>query len=289
MNRRKFLVAAAPALATLAAGCSPLAALNAVVPSSTYAATTDIAYGHHPRHVLDVYVPAPAVTRAPVVMFFYGGNWRSGERADFRFVGEALASRGFVTVIPDFRLHPEVRFPAFLEDSADAVQWASAHIGRMGGDPDRIFLMGHSSGAYTAAMLAFDDTYLAARGVEARRVRGWIGIAGPYDFLPLTGAVAKAVFGFPGTSEKTQPIHFVTGEAPPTLLLTPERDATVDPGNSARLARALRAAGVPVRQIAYPEVGHRTILGAVAAPLRYLAPVLEDIARYVDTVASPSV
>jgi acetyl esterase/lipase len=280
VNRRTFAAAAVPAVATLVSGCS-LGVLNALVPSSAYQAQTGIAYGRLPRQRLDVYTPQPRVRTAPVVVFFYGGNWESGERRNFRFVAEALTSRGFIAVIPDYRLYPEVRFPAFLQDSATAVQWTFANLARFGGDPQNVFLMGHSAGAYNAAMLALDSTYLRVRNVDVRRIRGLIGIAGPYDFLPLKGDVAKGVFGYPDTPVTTQPIHFVTRDAPPALLLTGEHDDTVDPGNTKRLAAALRASSVRVREIVYPDLGHRTILGAVARPLRSLGPVLDDIAAYV--------
>ena len=150
----------------LLAGCSPLSILNATLPSDTYRATPDIAYGVNARQRLDVYRPAKAPRAAPVVVFFYGGNWNRGQRGDYLFVGEALASKGFVAVVPDYRLYPEVRYPDFLDDSAQAVQWTMKHIAQSGGDPEQIFVMGHSAGAYNAAMLALNSAYLRAAGAD---------------------------------------------------------------------------------------------------------------------------
>jgi acetyl esterase/lipase len=255
--------------------------VNAFVPSDTYRPAPAIAYGAHPRQLLDVYQPVRFAGAAPVVVFFYGGNWNSGERASYRFVGEALASQGFVGVIPDYRLYPEVRFPDFLADCAAAVRWTAGHIEGRGGDARRIFLMGHSAGAYNAAMLALDSQYLEAVRVARSSIRAWIGLAGPYDFLPLQGRIARAVFGYPDTSVLTQPIHFASRGDPPALLVTGSDDRTVDPGNTARLAERLRASGVAVTERVYPGVSHVRLVGALASPLRSLVPVLDDVAAFV--------
>lgn len=279
--RRGFLRAALAGGAGLLGGCSPLAIVNAFVPSQTYRRASGLAYGDHPRHRLDLYQPTESSGTAPVVVFFYGGNWNAGERGSYLFAGEALASRGCTVAIPDYRLYPDVRFPDFLADCARAVRWTCDHAARYGGDPRRVFLMGHSAGAYNAAMLALDPQYLRAAGVEPRRIRGLIGLAGPYDFLPLTGAVTKAVFGFPDTPIATQPIHFASRDDPPALLITGSDDDVVDPGNSARLAARLRSHGVAVREIVYPGVSHTRLVGALAAPLRGTAPLLDDVAEFV--------
>ena len=278
-TRRSLLRAAACAGATLAAGCSPLYLINGLAPSRTYRATAGLAYGPHPRHRLDVYRPAEQAGPAPLVVFFYGGNWKSGERAEYLFVGEALASRGFVAVIPDYRLYPEVRFPAFLEDCAAATGWAFTRAAQIGADPTRLVLMGHSAGAYNAAMLALNPAYL-----KSVRVGGWIGLAGPYDFLPLQSDVSKAVFGFPDPPPDTQPIRFVRAESPPALLATGDRDATVRAGNTRRLAARLRENDVAVREVLYPSVSHLMLVGSLAAAYRGYAPVLDDVAAFVSSI-----
>lgn len=281
IQRRAFLGVALASGTALFAGCSPLGIVNGLVPKETYRRTSGLAYGPHERQSLDVYRPAVALPAAPVIVFFYGGNWNAGNRGDYLFAGEALASKGFVAVLPDYRLYPEVRFPDFLHDSAAAVRWTLEHIGEFGGDAARVFLMGHSAGAYNAAMLALNPEYMRASKVDPARVRGLIGLAGPYDFLPLTGPVTKAVFGFPDTPLNTQPIQFASAGAPPALLITGDNDEVVDPGNSARLAARLRQHGVGVREIVYPDVSHSALVGALAAPLRRFAPVLDDVAAFI--------
>lgn len=280
MRRRRSLRLAAIGLAAALASCMPVALVNELVPNDTFRRERDLAYGTHERQRLDVYTPAQAAAPAPVVVFFYGGSWRTGSRADYLFAGEALASRGFVAVIADYRLYPEVRFPDFVLDSAQAVRWTHDNVARFGGDPDRIFLMGHSAGAYNAAMLAFDPRYLRDAGLDRSVVRGFVGLAGPYDFLPLTSRL-RDVFGYPDTSPATQPINFVATGSPPALLIVATGDRVVDPGNSARLARRIRASGGAVREVRYDQLDHRTLVGALAAPLRGLAPVLDDVAGFV--------
>lgn len=284
-NANRLLVLLLAALTVLGA-CSPLPVLNALVPSTTYTAERDLAYGPDPRHRLDVYMPAGKPEKAPVIVFFYGGNWNSGARGDYRFAGEAFASQGFVAVVADYRLYPQVKFPDFLYDGARAFAWTRQHIARYGGDPQRLFLAGHSAGAYNAAMLAYNPDYLKGVGIELSAVRGFIGLAGPYDFLPLNGELSKGIFGFPDTSPATQPISFVPAQAGgrlvPALLLTAPQDRVVSPGNSLRMAAKLRAGGGSAKEIAYPELDHARMVGALAAPLRKrYGPVLEDIAAWV--------
>jgi acetyl esterase/lipase len=286
MPRCLLTLTAALALATLG-GCSGTAMLNAAVPHHTFRASTAIAYGSDERQKLDVYEPfeaaAPAASHGrPVVVFFYGGSWQNGARGDYLFAGEALASRGFVAVLPDYRTWPDVRFPVFMEDAAAAVRWARDHAAEFGGDPSRIFLMGHSAGAHIAVLLATDGHYLAAEQMSKRDLSGVIGLAGPYDFLPLTDPVLKNIFPAPQRAA-SQPINFVKGDEPPMFLAAGRRDTTVDPGNTDRLAAKLRAAGDTVEVKHYPLVGHALLVAALAAPLRFFAPVLADVRGFIDT------
>ncbi len=262
-------------------GCSATDILNRTALGTGVGVTTDIAYGDGERRTLDVYAPAGAHS-APVVVFFYGGGWTSGSKADYRFVGLALAARGFVTIVPDYRLYPEVRYPAFIEDGAAAVRWARDHAVAQGGDPGRIVLVGHSAGAYIAAMLALDDRWLGANDmVPGRDLAGVVGLAGPYDFLPLNTEELKAIFAPAADLGSTQPITHVGPGAPPMLLITGDGDDTVKPGNTMRLAAKLAAAGDQATTIVYPGVSHRILVGAFAWPLRPLAPTLDDVARFV--------
>ena len=271
-------------LGLLASACSPLKIFNAVMPKDggVRLAVRDAAFGADPRQRLDVYAPnAPSATLRPIIIFFYGGSWNSGTKSGYSFVGRALASRGFVVAIPDYRLVPQVRYPAFLEDNAAAVRWVRGHATEFGGDADRLVLAGHSAGAYNAAMLALDPRFL---GADRKAVRGLIGIAGPYDFLPFDGPVVQQTFGAVSDAASTQPITYVRAGAPPAFLATGDKDETVRPANSDSLARRLEAAGTRVERYRYPQVGHAGLVTAIARPLRGRASVLDDATAFATQV-----
>lgn len=233
-----------------------------------------VSYGDHPRQKLDVYAPVGGAGDWPVLVFFYGGAWNSGRRADYAWAAQALAAQGFLVVVPDYRLYPEVRYPAFLQDAALAVRWAVEHAARLGGDRARLSLAGHSAGAYIAAMLALDPSWLATAGVAPDTVKAFAGLSGPYAFLPLDGPITTRTFGHAPDLPATQPISFVRADAPAAFLATGEDDRTVRPRNTRKLAKALREAGAVVEEQVYPGLDHAAPLLALSRPFRRKAPVL---------------
>jgi acetyl esterase/lipase len=262
---------------SLASGCSPTQLVNALVPHDDFRLVADRPYGDLPRQKLDIYMPIKTNRTTPVVIFFYGGNWQTGSKRDYLFVGQALASRGFIAVIPDYRLYPEVRYPAFLEDGAKAVSWTLRHLDELGGDPGSVHLMGHSAGGYIAAMLALDQRWL---GSDRTRIASAVGLAGPYDFLPLTDPVLQVIFGTEPDLPRTQPITFADGSAAPLLLVSGLDDTTVRPANSMHLAARVREHGGVAMEKYYPGVGHVALVAAIAAPLRFVAPTLADVVGF---------
>lgn len=285
--RRLFKACIGGVLLAMVVACSPLKMLNALTPDGTFDKTDGIAYGGDPRQKLDVYVPRYPVKNAPVVVFFYGGSWNSGSRSDYSFVGEALASRGIVAVLADYRLYPQVRYPLFLEDCAKAVAWAHDHIREFSGDPERLFLMGHSSGAYNVAMLALEPPLLEAVGMSPHDLRGWIGLAGPYDFLPIKNPEVRPVFFWPDSPPQSQPINHISRGAPPALLIAAKDDDVVNPTrNTGGLANKLRAAGVAVQDRYYARTSHATLVATLSRPLRGLAPVLDEVTSFVKSTPS---
>ncbi len=262
--------------------CSPLTLVNAVSPAGDARASTALSYAPGERHMLDVYRPMAGAGKAPVIVFFYGGNWVSGDRGDYAFVGRALAARGFVVVVPDYRLYPQVSYPGFLDDAAQAVGWTRREIAAHGGDPERIFLMGHSAGAYNAAMLAVDPRWLCKQGEKPSTLRGWIGLAGPYDFLPIQNPTTRPVFHYPDTPPDSQPLALAGAASPPALLIAPRQDSVVNPArNTGGMAARLRANKVPVQELYYQGVGHATLVASLSSSLRRLAPTLDAVESFV--------
>ena len=284
--RRLLPAGALGLLAAVVSACSPLGAIDAVTAYDAGAAKvgSDVAYGPHPRQRLDVYAPtAPTPTggaQHPVVVFVYGGSWASGDRRHYGFLGHALAARGFVTVVPDYRLVPEVTYPAFVEDAAAAVRWARAHARDYGGDPDRLAVAGHSAGAYNALMLASDPKYTDPDSPDHLPLDAAVGLAGPYDFLPLDVRVTRRAFADAPDLPATQPVNVVTADGPPLLLAHGADDTTVRPANSRALAQAARAQGRDVRLEVYPETGHAEILLAFSRLFRGAPPVLDEVTAF---------
>ncbi len=262
---------------------TPIDVFNLLVPKDfgSRRLASGIAYGRNERHKLDIYGPRrrPATAALPVVVFFYGGSWETGDRASYAFVGRALASLGYIVVIPDYRLLPEIEYPAFLDDCAEAVSWVSHNINRHGGDFTRMALAGHSAGAYNAAMLALAPNLLSARGLLPG-LRGVAGLSGPYDFYPFDGEVSRRVFGHAPEPQATQPISHINAASPAMWLGTGDKDRLVLPRNSDNLAGALRNSGVDAEARHYNGLDHAGTLLALSWPLRLRAPVLADMGEF---------
>ena len=237
-----------------------------------------IDYGTAPRQQLDIWAPAglARTSRLPVVIFYYGGAWVKGSRQEYGFVGRAFAANGFVAVIADYRLVPGVVFPTFVQDSALAVKWARDHIADYGGDPGRITLSGHSAGAFNAAMVALDGRYLRAVGVDPKVVRAAALFAGPYDFYPFDGPRSRAAFGAWPRPAETQPVTFVTKDAPPLFIAQGTADDVVKPRNAPRLAARMKAAGAPFLLRDYPGKSHNDLVMGLSVPFRRNASTLAE-------------
>jgi acetyl esterase/lipase len=274
---------------------------NAPTAFGPFERKADIAYGTEARQKLDVYVPkaaqdgrdagagpaANATGARPVVIFWYGGSWQSGSKSDYRFVGAALADRGYVTVLPDYRLYPEVKFPGFLDDAAHAVAWVQQHAQEFGGDPHRVVLMGHSAGAHTAAYLALNHEFLAKRGANPDWIAGLVGLSGPYVLAPNTRTLNR-IFAAPWGESDWQPLRFVDAQAPPTFLAHGLDDSLVSVAQTEKLRDALEAKGVRVETELYPGTGHAATIAGFSKAARGSAPTLDQAVAFLGTLTSPS-
>lgn len=262
-------------------GCTPTQFINAFV-STDVLRIADMAYGDLERQQLDIYLPSGAAQR-PVIIFVHGGYWDTGSKDEYPFLADAFVTEGYAVVIPNYRLVPEVTFPAYIEDIAQAVAWVFDNASAYDFDPSRITLMGHSAGAHIAALVAFDERYLAMFGYHNTAIHSFIGLAGPYNFLPLDpGDVrAQAALGPPEDYPLTQPINFVRETGPTAFLATGLADRTVDPENTLSMAARISEVGGRVQVATYEGVNHIDIVGGLSRVARFVAPqVLPDILEF---------
>lgn len=279
-----FLISFFTLLALISTACSPVKVLNSLTPSHGYTTQSNVAYGALQRQQLDIHLPnrLPHTDQQslPVIVFFYGGSWDSGDKEDYLFVAEAFTSKGYAVVIPNYRVYPEVKFPQLMQDPASAAKWVKAHIAEYGGDAQQIFLIGHSAGAHLITMLALNPDYLAQVSLTPQAFNGYVGLAGPYDFLPLKSARLKEIFGSEQTQHASQPIHYVRGDNPPLLLAVGLQDGTVWPRNTFHLAQAIRAKQGPIEVIEFPKYGHVDMVAKLAKPLRGNGDLLNGIVQF---------
>ena len=267
------------------AACSPARLLTnfdrITSPGDARQAARAVPYGADARQTLNIWAPRrPTEQKLPVVVFFYGGGWSEGSAADYGFAGAGYASRGFIAVVPDYRLVPSVRFPSFVEDGALAVKWVRDNIARYGGDPERITIAGHSAGAYIGAMLTLDQRFLRNAGVEPSTIRAAALLSGPYDFHPFTESRGRNAFGRWPNPRETQPVNFARADAPPIMLAHGTADRIVLPYNSERLAERLQRAGAPVTLRLYKGVNHTDTAASLAHAFRGRTPVLAESAQF---------
>lgn len=273
------------------AGCSEsqLLLINSLARFDDFSAVENIPYGDHELNHLNIYLPEPANQSHATVVFFYGGCWGGCEtinKDNYLFVAQALTSHGYTVVIPDYRRYPEVKFDAIINDSKQSVDWVKTHIAEYGGNSENIFLMGHSAGAHLAAMLTLNEDYLAP--LTYRSIKGFIGLAGPYNFLPFTDAYQKVVFGPEEKYPDSQPINFVQGTEPPLLLLYGTDDVLVKSVNIESLSRKVKEAGGCVESHIYGNLDHVGLLGSLSLPLQNSEPVLSDIIHFLNRYSEPN-
>lgn len=277
------------ALALALVGCGSMSGLQRVlIRGNSFTLVTGIAYGPEPRQRIDIYTPKDAPPKA-TILFLYGGSWKGGDRGLYRFLGQALAGRGYQLAVADYRLYPQVRYPAFVEDAAGAFAWVKSNISAYGGDPNRLFLMGHSAGAYNAAMIMIDGQWLAPHRLRPSDALGLISLAGPFSFNPRETSSTKDVFSEAPDINAARPVKLAANgakSAPPMFLLHGTADDTVGSWNTQNFASAVNDAGGHAELILYPDIGHLGVITCFAWPLRWRAPCLDDVTSYMEKILS---
>lgn len=279
--RLRILITAAASIFLTACTQVSLFAVNAPAWFGNYSRTTDIAYGELPAQRLDIYRPQN-INKAPIVIFIHGGGWNSGDKNQYRFVGAALAEQGWICASINYRLYPAVKFPAFIDDAALAVKYVHDHASEFGGDPQKIFLLGHSAGAHIATLLALDNHYLQKVNADSGWLHGVIGLAGPYDFIPFVHDYMYDLFGTADNYWLSQPVTYARANAPPLLLLQGLADTNVLPRNTIHLVAAMQQHGGSAQARYYAGVNHVDIIAALSIPARNRAPVIADIKKFIE-------
>lgn len=265
-------------------GCQPTRIINQLTPRDDFTLSRDLSYGSDPRHRLDLYVPKGPVNHRSVIVFVHGGSWDSGDKDQYLFVGQAFASLGYVTAIPNYRLFPQVQYPEFVDDIARAVVSLKQHLAQQAcADGGSIVLVGHSAGAHTASLIATDPRYLTRNQVEAE-FRAWIGIAGPYD-LPLDDPAVLGKFDNRIDDRETNAVGLAAPGTPPTLLIHGGKDVTVGIHHTESLRAKLDQQGVPHEVRIYPGTNHTRVIAALASSLRFLNPIYQDVDSFLTSRA----
>jgi len=233
-------------------------------------------FGDEARQALDYY-QSHGDGQQPVVLFFYGGNWRSGKRRLYRFMAARLCSMGFDVIIPDYRLYPEVRFKDIITDAREAAQLASQLI-----HPEQpLVVMGHSAGAQLGSLLCLDESLL---GDDRNRISGFIGLAGPYDFYPYSSDFHWELFEPEEDYPLSQPVNFVRPDAPPMYLLHGRDDQLLRRGQSKSLMQKMQALDAEADREVYDGMGHIGILLGFSVLSRKSSKLLQDVEGFIQLV-----
>ena len=259
-----------------------LGTLNVIASTAGLSVKTDQRYGPDARNVLDVYRPegsAQPNASAPMLLFIHGGSWTNGSKDDYKFVGESFARAGYVTAVMNYRLAPVNRYPAYVQDAAQALKYLRDHAAELGGNPGALYVMGHSAGAFNAVEMVDNARWLAEVGVPISAVKAVVGVAGPYSYDYRTLPSANA---FPEGSNPADimPSYHVRKDAPPHRLLVAGDDQVVEAPNAVKMEAALKAAGVPVTRTVLPRLDHYTIVGSLARSLSFLGNTRQDALEF---------
>ena len=205
----------------------PFSTIQAQENETTYKTLSDLSYrdADQPQQTeymrerckLDLYYPT-TIKGYPTVVWFHGGGLKAGKKV----IPEALKNQGVAIVAVNYRLYPKAKKPAYLEDAAAAVAWTFQHIAEYGGDPDLIFVAGHSAGGYLTSMLGLDKRWLAAHKIDANKIAGLI----PYSGHCITHMTVREERGIKRDQpiiDDMAPLFHARKDAPPLLLITGDR------------------------------------------------------------------
>ncbi len=252
------------------------ALINAITPSKSFTVEKDIVYGDHDRHRFDFYEAANGDDAKPLLVFVHGGGWTRGDKKMYKFVAEGLTSEGYDVALPNYRFFPEVKFPAFLDDTANAI--AAVHKKH----PNRyMVLIGHSAGAYNALMMGFRPGHLDKAGISmCHSVKGIVSLASPTGGLPAEKEPTISIFPdrFSGNDGALQ---LADRELPPILLINGEADTSVRPENASILGQALAGRDVANVNI-YPDTNHVDVVKQFSRHFDHQGTTKADVLAFIE-------
>jgi len=237
---------------------------------------------------LDLYIPRRE--RYATIVFTFGGGWHTGSRKSVAPIGAKFQDAGFGCALPSHRLSPKDKFPAQIEDIAAAFAWVKRHIAEKGGDPQRVFLMGHSSGAQLSLLLATDPKYLAEHGLSRRDIAGVVGLSTPVDLKPraerkgfgdalMAGRGAEVFSRDVEVMADASPIRHVTKVMPPVLLIVGDRDFPMLEGDARAFVE--RSRGLDLSATLY-VAKDRDHMGVVRSLVEDRSPIRDQVSDFLN-------
>ena len=273
----KFIPKLCLASTLFLASCSGVSILNTITPSGSYKLTKDISYTDGARQALDIYAPDDPKVDAPIVVYIHGGSWSEGDKKIYKFIGEAFASEGYTTVIPNYRLYPDAVYPEFVNDTAAAIAFTAKRFKRP------IIVVSHSAGAYNAMMVTVDPSYLKAQGMDVcETIAGTVGLAGPYGAFPLKEEPYITIFPNKHMGDDA-PVQRKLGPTPPVFLPIGDKDTTVSDLHSRELAKKIKARGGKVEFKLYPGLNHTDVVKVLSKYFDEDASLKADILTFIIT------
>lgn len=243
--------------------CDGLAvyAVNLPVKFEENQVSKNISYGRRAYQSADIYRSEICKKDCPVIVFFYGGGWVSGEKETYPFLARAFTDQGYVVVIPDYAKYPDVKFPEFIKDGAKALSFVEKNIAAYNGDPNNIIIAGHSAGAHLGAMLTYNPLYLQDEKFDHSRIKAFFGFSGPYAFTPEEEPYID-IFGPPEKYPEMKVTNFVSENPIPAYLFNGVEDNVVPTKSMCKLAVSIHANNGSAVTKRYEDTDHIDMISA---------------------------
>lgn len=238
-------------------------AINHFASNKGFTKNSNIAYGTHTRHRLDLFKTHQPKEHRPLIVFVHGGAWSYGDKKDYHFLGQSFATEGYDVAVINYRLAPNYIFPSYVDDLVLAVDYLVQHQSELEISTEQLIFMGHSAGAFNviSAIYSPQNYHLSFK----ENIKAIIGLAGPYHFDYKNDPLCADAFDQDVPYQDVMPYYFVEKNAIKHYLFMAENDRIVADTNTIDLDFQLRAHHNHSEIIVIPKTGHITIMGSVAS------------------------